>query len=155
MTKTSLITKSSTKRVGASALLEVKARREWSNVDLGDAMDCSEGTVRLRIDGDDVAKQMTMHEARRITQADGPAVLNALLSDIGYCLSPIADLLPDVNPMGVAATAARTASDLITLAVDGIDPDEAAVLLPLAVTLTADLTDLKAHLRAIIKKGKH
>lgn len=151
MTKRVLITKSSSKQAAADALAEAKRRNKWSNADLGDAMDCSEGSVRNRLDDEDVANQMLVHELRRITQVDGPTVANGIFADTNYRLTQIDACGAPVNALACAAEHARTASDLIQALADGqIDIDEARHLLPQMVSLSNSLMGLKAHLRAII-----
>lgn len=151
MTKRLLITKSLTKRITAAAIAEAKARNGWSNADAGDALDCSEGTVRERLDADEAGKQMTVHELRRVTQADGAAIANRILADLGYRLVPIAGGAAAPDAMALAVQQARCNADLLEAAPDGIDLGEARRLLPQYVALADTITHFKAQLRAIIE----
>lgn len=154
MTKRVLITKTSTKRVTAAAIAEAKARNGWSNADAGDALDCSEGTVRLRTDGEDVGNQMTVHELRRITQADGAAVADRIFADLGYRLSGASAVDGDAAgaALQLAASKATLIGQLIAAAADDqINRDEAKLLLPQLAALSEQLTGFMAHLRAVIE----
>ena len=152
MTKPRLIAKSFTKRVTAAALVEAKARNGWSNADAGDALGCSEGTVRLRCDGDDVANQMTVHELLRVTQADGAAIANRIFGEVGHRLTETTAGASDGDALGIAAAQAAIVGQLIEAMADQrIDAKEAAALLPQLVTLTERMVSFKAHLRAIIE----
>ena len=151
MTNRKLITKSSSKRVTADALGEAKRRNGWSNADLGDAMDCCEGSVRNRLDDEDPKNQMLVHELRRITQSDGPAVANCIFADLNFRLTATASQATALDALPLAAAKASLVGQLIEAAADNvIDRQEALSLLPQLVDLTNRLVGFKAHLRAII-----
>lgn len=154
MTKQRLITKSSTKRITAAALTEAKARNGWSNADLGDGMDCSEGCARLRMDGDDPKNQMTVHELRRITQSDGPAVANLIFADLHYRLDGgVAELPTEI--LHVSASLARLAAAISSAAAGGpLNAVDARALLPDAVEVSRQIHGLKALLRALSEGGQ-
>lgn len=146
MTKAPILTQSHAKRVSAAALSTLKARRDWSNADLGEAMGCGEGTVRNRLDGDSSNNQLTAHELVRLTLADGPAVANALFGEVGFELVPDAHgSAPDA--LVAASGAARCAAALIERSPDGIDLKEWRELLPL-------LEDHDRVISAMLRKGR-
>lgn len=130
MTKCALLTHSHTKRITAAALTAAKARRDWSNGDLADAMGCGEGTIRNRLTDDEPSHQMTVHELRRVTQADGPMIANAIFADLEY------QLVPDnpesaIDALTVAHGAANCAAALIEASPGGISVAEWRTLMPI------------------------
>ncbi len=146
--KSHLLTQSGTKRVTAAALAAAIARNEWSNADAGEALGCSEGTIRNRLDTGTADKQMPVHELRRSIVVDGPEMANAILADINHRVVPVhCETAPDA--LAAAGAAARCAADIIAAAPDGFDPDEAKLLLPAITRLQHELAGLEAHLRSI------
>lgn len=153
MTKSALITQTSTKLATAAALGEAKARRKWSNSDAADALGCGEGTIRNRLEGDDPKNQMTVHELRRSLAADGTHIANRILADDGYrVVSAGCDSAPDA--LAIAAAQTRCATDLIEAAPDGFDPGEAERLLPGIVAQIDRLSALEGHLRRVISEAR-
>lgn len=149
MTKCALITQSLTKRRTAAALLAAKARREWSNSDMGDALGCGEGTIRNRIDGDDAKNQMTVHELLRSIQADGAHIANDILAIVDHRATPRrCTSAPDA--IAAAGAAARCAAEIIEAAPGGFDRSEAVKLLPSIEQEIEALTALADHLREVI-----
>lgn len=152
MTKSGLITQTDTKRLCAAAIADAKARNDWSNSDAGDALGCGEGTIRNRLNTDDVGNQMTVHELRRSLRADGTHIANKILTEDGYRVVPTgSEGAPDA--LTVAAMQTRCAADLIDAAPDGIDFEEAKRLLPRVVEQQDSLASLEAMFRRIIAAG--
>jgi len=152
MTKSLVITQSSTKRLCAAALADAKSRHDWSNQDAGDALGCGEGTIRNRLNTDDVGNQMTVHELRRSLGADGTHIANKILSGDGYLVVPVtAADAPDA--FALAASSSRCTAELIEAAQDGFDFDEATSLLPKVVEQREGLASLEVLLRRTIAEG--
>lgn len=146
MTKSMLITQSSTKRATAAAIAEAKARNDWSNRDAGDALGCGEGTIRNRIDAEDAKNQMTVHELLRSIQADGPHIANRILEGVAYRVLPKSyAAAPDA--LAVAGGAARCAAEIIAASPGGFDRNEAAKLIPIVVEQQENLAALEQLLR--------
>jgi hypothetical protein len=152
MTKTTLITQSNTKRLCAAAIADAKERHDWSNRDAGDALGCGEGTIRNRINTDDVGNQMTVHELRRSLAADGTHIANRILSGDGYLVMPV-DTAEPADAFAIAASGARCTAELIEAAQDGFVFDEAISLLPKVVEQREGLARLEALLRRTIAEG--
>ena len=150
MTKARPLTKSSTKRVTASALAEMKAANEWSNADAADVLGISEGTVRNRLADDTDDHQMTVYELARVIAAGQVPMATRILRDlVDHHVSP--DCGADApSALEAAESCARHAAALIAAGIDGIDPGEAGQLLPGLVKLQAELAGLEARFRELI-----
>lgn len=140
-------TQSSTKRIVAAALAALKAARQWSNGDLGDALGCGEGTARNRLCDDDTNNQMPVHELRRLIASGELSTVNAIVADLGVHVEPDAPDAPG-DPLQAAAASSRCSVALIEASADGrITDDEWRVLIPL-------LEDEDRKIGALLAQGR-
>lgn len=146
MTKSAHITQSSTKRITAAALAELKRLREWSNSDLGEALGCGEGTARNRLCDDDPNNQMPVHELRRLIAAGEFGTVNSIFADLGVHLEQDVFDTP-TDALQAAAASSRCSVALIEAAPDGISKAEWRVLLPL-------LEDEDRKISAMLVEGR-
>lgn len=123
-------TQSSTKRITAAALADLKRDREWSNTDLGEVLGCGEGTARNRLCDDDPANQMPVHELRRLIAKGEIGTVNAILCDLGVHIEFDTFDTPS-DALQAAAASSRCSVALIEAAPDGISKAEWRKLVPL------------------------
>lgn len=146
MTKERHFTQSSTKRITAAALADLKRDREWSNNDLGDVLGCGEGTARNRLCDDDPNNQMPVHELRRLIARGEIGAVNSMLSDLGVHVE-VDQFDTPADALQAAAASSRCSVALIEAAPDGISNAEWRRLIPL-------LEDEDRKISALLVQGR-